>query len=274
MKPLVRLHFGEGESLLLLLAVCLAAAIVSLQGLRSTHAVKTADDAARRRVRLLSAGGDPATAGRGQSVVADLFDPSAMSLPSPHGFSRRLWQHGAPVKYQSADWGAVPAFLERVAASAMRPLLEQPPLVDTVQSMVEKGTAGIGDTAVEPVAVVPSENRTLFLVSGALAPNGRSGLAGRAVVRTPSLPVVTNETALKPTRVRIGVAPDGTVRFASVERSCGKETVDAQAVELAQQIRFEPATDSKASSLDWGVVKILWATELPPVTNGDGEKRS
>jgi TonB family protein len=114
------------------------------------------------------------------------------------------------------------------------------------------------------VAVAPSENRTLFLVSGALAPLG-AGLAGRAVVRTPSLLVVTNETALKPTRVRIGVAPDGTVRFASVERSCGKETVDAQAVELAQQIRFEPATDPKSSSLDWGVVKILWATELPPV---------
>ena len=250
-------HFGEGESLLLLLAVCLAAAIVSLQGLRSTHAAKMADDAVRRRVHLLPASGDPATAGRGQSVMAELFDPSVMSLPSPRGFSRPLWQHGAPVKYRPADWGAAPAFLERVAVSAMRPLLEQPPLADTVQSMVEKGTAGIGDAAVEPVAVAPSQNRTQFLVSGALS--------GRAVVHTPVLPVVTNETALKPTRVRIGVAPDGTVRFASLERSCGKETVDAQAVELAQQIRFEPATDPKAPSLDWGVVKILWATELPPV---------
>jgi TonB family protein len=78
---------------------------------------------------------------------------------------------------------------------------------------------------------------------------------------------------LKPTRVRIGVAPDGTVRFASVERSCGKETVDAQAVELAQQIRFEPVTDAKSSSLDWGVVKMLWATELPPVATGNGAKQ-
>jgi TonB family protein len=204
--------------------------------------------------------------------MAELFDPSVMSLPSPHGFSRPLWQHGAPVKYRPADWGTAPAFLERAAVSAMRPLLEQPPLVDTVQSMLEKGTAGIGDAAVEPVAVAPSENRTLFLVSDALAPI-RSELAGRAVVRMPSLPVVTNETALKPTRVRIGVAPDGTVRFASVERSCGKETVDAQAVELAQRIRFGPAADPKASSLDWGVVKILWATELPPVASGNGEKR-
>ena len=249
-------HFGEGESLLLLLAVCLAAAIVSLQGLRTTHAAKTADDAARRRVRWLPAGGDSATAGRGQYVVADLFDPSVMSLPSPHGFSRPLWQHGAPVKYRPADWGAAPSFLERVAVSAMPSLLKQPPLIDTVQSMADKGATWIEDAAVEPVTVAPSENRTLFLVSG---------LAGRAPVRMPSLPVVTNETALKPTRVRIGVAPDGTVRFVSVERSCGKETVDTQAVELAQQIRFEPAMDPKASSVDWGLVKIFWATELPSV---------
>jgi|GEM_PF-903650 len=263
MKPLGRLDFGEGEGLLLLLAVCLAAAMLSLHGLRSTRAAKTMDDEARRRVRWLSAGGDTATAGRVQSMVADLFDPSVMSLPNPHGFSQPLWQHGAPVKYRSADLVVAPAFLERAAAGAMRPLLEQPPLVDTVQTMVEKGTAGIAD-AVEPVAVAPIQNQTLLLVSGELTPI-RSGLAGRVMARTPSLPVVTNDTALKPTRVRIGVAQDGLVRFASVERSCGKETVDAQAVELAQQVRFEPATDTKTSSLDWGVVKILWATELPSV---------
>ena len=273
MKPLGKFRFGEGEKLLLLLAACLVAAIVSLQGLRVTHAVKTADDTTRQHVRWLPAGGSSATAGRGLSAAADLFDPSVMSLPNPHGFSRRLWQHGAPVKYRPADWGAVPAFLERVAVSAMPSLLEQSPLMDMVQSMVETRTAGIEDAAVEPVEGAPSENRTLFLVSGATASTRVSGLAGRALVRTPSLPVVNNETALKPTRVRIGVAPDGTVRFASVEQSCGKETVDAQAVELARQIRFEPATDPKASSLDWGVVKILWATELPPVTNGGGEKR-
>jgi TonB family protein len=212
----------------------------------------------------LPSGGDFAAAGRGQYVVADLFDPSVMSLPSPHGFSRPLWQHGAPVKYRPADWGAAPSFLERVTASEMPSLLKQPPLMDAIQSMVDKGATWIEDAAVEPVTVAPSENRTLFLVSE---------LAERAAVRMPSLPVVTNETALKPTRVRIGVAPDGTVRFASVERSCGKETVDAQAVELAQQIRFEPVTDAKSSSLDWGVVKMLWATELPPVATGNGAKQ-
>jgi TonB family protein len=266
MKPLGRFHFGESERLLLLLlTVCVAAALVSFQGPRVTHPVKTADDAARRRVRWLSAGGDPATAGRGQSLVAELFDPSVMSLPSPHGFSQRLWQHGAPVKYRPADLGAAPAFLDREAVSATSSLLEQPPLMeDIAQSMAEKGTAEIGDNAVEPVEVAHSENRTLFLVLGA---------GGRAVVRMPSLPVVNNETALKPTRVRIGVATDGTVQFASVERSCGKEKIDAQAVELAQQIRFEPARDPKADSLVWGVVKMLWATEPPPVASGNVEKQ-
>ena len=258
MKPLRMFSPGGKEGVLLFLAVCLVVAIVSLQGLRTTHAVKPADDAVQRRVRWLPPGGT-----RGQSMVAELFDPSVMSLPSPHGFSRPLWQHRAPVKYRPADWGAAPAFLERAAVSVPTSLLEQPLLIDAVQSMTEKDTAGIGDVSVEPVEVAPSENRTLFLVSGALA--------GRAVVRTPSLPVVNNETALRPTRVRIGVAPDGVVQFASVERMCGKEAVDAQAVALVQQFRFEP--DTEASSLTWGVVKMLWATELPPVANNNGERQ-
>jgi TonB family protein len=265
MKQLWRFHFGEWERLFLLLAVCLAV-VVGLQGLRTTHPAKTAGDEAQRHVRWLTAGGNLATAGRGQPAAAELFDPSVMSLPSPHGFSQRLWQHVAPVKSRPADWGATPAFLEREAVNVPTSLLEQPPLIDTVDSMVEKSSSvGIDDAAVAPVEVAPSENRTLFLVSGALA--------GRALVRIPSLPVVNNEMALKPTRVRIGVAPDGTVQFASVERSCGKDMVDAQAVELAQQIRFEPATDLKAPSLAWGVVKMLWATEPPPIANGNGEKR-
>ena len=85
-------------------------------------------------------------------------------------------------------------------------------------------------------------------------------------MRAPELPVLTSPVPVRAVQVRVGVGADGLVRYALLDRSCGNETVDAQAVLLARQFRFE-ATQSGDSALAWGIMRFLWATQGSTPTN-------
>jgi hypothetical protein len=45
--------------------------------------------------------------------------------------------------------------------------------------------------------------------------------------------------------------------------------VDAQALDIARQFRFEAEHVNTTAPLTWGVLRFLWATQPPSATNSD-----
>ena len=194
-------------------------------------------------------------------VIAEVNDPSLMSLPSPHGFSSEVWERKSEATQRDLGWNEEPAYLEPTAPDALRSLLEPALLSAAVLSAAEKNTAQPEESDAEMIQPPVTVNESVFHVLGALA--------NRGVMRTPELPVLNSPAPLRPSQVRIGVGTEGLVRYALLDRSCGTESVDAQAVVLAQQIRFEAEQGSEPSALAWGIVRFLWATQAATATNGE-----
>ncbi len=193
-----------------------------------------------------------------QFKVAEIMDSSLMALPSGPGFSGKLWGRGLPAARQVRDWEAEPAFLEPAKPGAFPTLLIPTPLDKTVLASAEPGTEAIVESPLDPRPATQRLTQSVFRLEGALA--------DRAVTKSPTLAQIPSATPLRPTTVRVAAGADGAVRYVSVERSCGSEAVDAQAVGWARQIRFEPGADISRDGLTWGLVRFLWATELPGKT--------
>jgi len=148
---------------------------------------------------------------------------------------------------------------------ALRSLLEPTPVDAAVLSAAEKTPALSEESndieAIEPpVAINQSVLRVL------------SALEDRGITYTPPLPVINSSGPIRPTQVRIGVSADGLVLYALLDRTdrtSGDEAVDAQALALAHQIRFEAEHDSGSNPLAWGVVRFLWATQSITSTNSE-----
>lgn len=199
-----------------------------------------------------------------QYVIADLLDPSLMSLPNSHGFSLALWQRQAPAENPEMAVDTGPSFLGLSHSTNVFSLLTQPALTDAVQSSVEKAAAVAEEPAEPEEAVLPKElDHSVVDFTGPLEE--------RAVVSAPEPPVITSDAPLRPTRVRIAVVADGTVRYAVLDSSCGADAVDAQALDLARRIRFEPEAGFDPMALTWGTVRFLWAT-VPPAAQTNETK--
>ena len=192
-------------------------------------------------------------------VVADVLDPSLMSLPSAHGFSRDVWRRKLEAVQRDLGWNEEPAYLDAKPPDAPLSLLEPVPLAAAVLSAAEKNPAQSEESDSEMAASPVTVNESVFRVPGTLEDRG--------VIHAPELPVLSSPTPLRPAQVRVGVGADGLVRYALLDRSCGNETVDAQALLLARQVRFEAAENSASTTLAWGIVRFLWATQAPATTN-------
>ena len=57
-------------------------------------------------------------------VIADVLDPSLMSLPSPHGFSREVWERKGEAAQRSLGWDEQPAYLSVTLPGTCAVLLE------------------------------------------------------------------------------------------------------------------------------------------------------
>ena len=194
-------------------------------------------------------------------LIADLLDPSLMSLPSVRGFSRRVWERKLDPTQRSLGWNEQPAYLDAQPPDALRSLLEPESLSVAVLSAAEKQPAQSEEPYTEADQPAMTFNRSLFRVLGPLE--------DREVIRAPGLPVLSSATPVRAMQVRVGVSADGLVRYALLDRSCGNETVDAQALLLARQIRFEEDPTSRPTALTWGIVRFLWATQATPATRGE-----
>lgn len=246
-----------------MLLVMLALALIAVTGAYWTSVVpqiaQTTTTAEPPRIQWLPEQNAKSTpAAKLRSDLADLLDPSLMSLPNERGFSKPMWQRGVAANQRAIDWHNEPAFLDAKPTGEIPTLLQQRPLVEYVQSTAHRAPAiseeNVDDQTGETLPVV---NESVF--------RALTGLDARPVVRAPRLPRLVSDTPVRPTRVRVGVASDGTVRFATVERASGDDAVDAKAVELARQIRFEPQGGS--DTIAWGVLRFLWAMGPPPATS-------
>jgi len=201
-------------------------------------------------------------------VIADLLDPSLMSLPSAHGFSRQLWQRQAPATRRDFEPRTELALLNAETAFVFQALLEQPSLADVVQSSAEKASAESEEAAeTESSSPTTAMNHTVLKVV--------ASIGDRPILQMPELPAITSDTPVRPTRVRVAVAADGTVRYAVLDHSSGSGDAavqaDAQALELAHKIRFAPENAADARTLTWGVVRFIWATASPTAATNEAK---
>ncbi len=248
-----RFHVTERQVLLLLLATSFVGfgGVFLLGGFRP-HGTRI-EQVNQAKVRWMPPRGMTAAAPSAY-VFADYFDPSLLSLPSEHGFSQSMWHRSATAPPRTFDATPELALLDPPAATDMVPLLVQSALSDAVRSSVEKLPAAVEDTGTnEMFDVATAATQSTLRVEDALE--------DRNLLQQPELPVAAGETGLKPTRVRVAVATDGRVQYAVLDRSCGNETIDAQAVEIARQLRFEPVTSSDPLALVWGAVRFFWTTK-------------
>ena len=209
---------------------------------------------------------DPLLAPGPAYVVAEMFDPSLMSLPSAHGFSRHMWARKIEASQRDLGWNQQPAFLG-VEVPGVPPPLLQPVMVDAAVLTAAEKTPAVSEEPNddEPLGVPISINQSVYRVLGALE--------NRSVAFAPPLPTINSSVPLTPTQIRVGVDADGVVLYAlldpSRDRSSGDDGVDAQAMDIARQFRFEAEHASSTPPLTWGVLRFLWATESPSVTNTD-----
>ena len=65
------------------------------------------------------------------------------------------------------------------------------------------------------------------------------------------------------------VGEDGRVRYAALEQGSGETDIDARAVALAREFRFEPRAAATANpEIEWGLVRFYWAFVSPSAANG------
>jgi hypothetical protein len=253
---LTRLRMSERQIMALIMIACFVAFAGAFFYVGMRRKTQTPDFPQQPVVRWM-----PQSTASSESkieyVLADLLDPSLMTLPSMHGFSQPLWQREAPATRPVLEADTQPMFLGLHTETNFSSLLDQASLVDVLKTSVEKSPA----VSEEPAGIEEDElpKQLDHSALDALGP-----LEGRLIISGPDLQIITSDTPLPPTRVRIAVAADGTVRYAVLDRSCGTDSVDARALSLAGRIRFEPDKGSDPMALTWGVVRFLWATAPPP----------
>jgi hypothetical protein len=261
-----KLSFAQGQLMLWILAGSLVAFAVMFVFFRVSGTALTAVPRQAPHIAWMpTANQNPFSPSDPRYVIADIFDPSLMTLPSAHGFSRGMWRQKIVPTQRNLGWNEQPAFLAAKPMDALRSLLEPTPVDAAVLSAAEK-TPAFSEESNDNEAIEPpvSINQSVLRVV--------SPLEDRGITYTPPLPIITSSGTVRPTQVRVGVGSDGLVLYALLDRTdrtSGDETVDAQALALARQIRFEAEHDSRSASVAWGVLRFLWAAQGATSTNGE-----
>ena len=259
MKRVVGLSFAQGQLMLWILVGSVLAVGAMLVFFRVTGVGRAPVPRQVPHIEWMpAASSSQLHANDERYIVADMNDPSLMSLPSAHGFSRAVWRRKIEAAQRNLGWNEQPAYLDVTFPGTPPSLLEPVPLDAAVLSAAEKNPAQSEESDEQAPQAPAMVNASVFRVLGPLEDRG--------VMHAPELPVLSSSVPVRPAQVRVGVGPDGLVRYALLDRSCGNETVDAQAVLLARQFRFE-ATQSGDPILTWGIVRFLWATQGTTPTN-------
>lgn len=249
---LSRFRLSERQVLHFIMVVCFVGFISAVVIVFLRKSIPRTETDKRPIVRWIS----PRSIEEGHEIrflIASLDDPSLMSLPDIHAFSKALWQrHTSPDNSPISPDDTI-AYLDTTPPRELPPLLRSTPLPETVRNIAEKPLAVVIDMA--PTDTLTALNHSTIQLTG--------DLEQYQILRSPSLPAIASETPLRPTLVRLAVTAGGTVRYAMLYRSCGNETADAQALETARQLCFVLPSDTAPQTLLWGVAKFLWVVKTP-----------
>jgi hypothetical protein len=259
MKRAIGLSFAQGQLMLWILIGSLLAVVSMLVFFRVTGVRRVSVTRETTHIEWMpAASASQLHTNDERYIIADLNDPSLMSLPSAHGFSRAVWRRKIEAAQRSLGWNEQPSYLDVTFPGTPASLLEPVPLDAAVLSAAEKNPAQSEESDEQAPEAPVMVNVSVFRVLGPIEDRG--------VMHAPELPVLSSSVPVRPTQVRVGVDPDGLVRYALIDRSYGNEIVDAQSVLLARQFRFE-ATQSSDPILTWGIVRFLWAAQGTTPTN-------
>jgi len=186
-------------------------------------------------------------------LVAELDDPSLMSLPSTRAFSAALWRQQAGIEAQPIQPSNSIAYLDAAPPREPALLLASSPLRDAVRAAAQKPEASFPEPV--PDGIAPSAGHSTIQFD--------QRLESFRLLNAPALPVIDSETALRPAVVRVAIGPDGTVAHAVLDRSCGNDNADTLALDAARRLRFALSVETDRRTLLWGTARILWATKLP-----------
>jgi TonB family protein len=263
MSRVPKLSFAQGQLMLWILAGSLVAFGAMFLFFRVSGVSLTTAQREVPRINFMpTKRQDPLLVPGAAYMIADVFDPSLMSLPSAHGFSKRVWARKIDASQRDLGWNQPPAFLGVTPPIVTASLLQPVPVDVAVLAATETAPAFSEEPNDQESPEPPlSINQTAFHVL--------SAVEDRSVVYAPPLPTIQGVAPLVPTQVRVGVNADGLVLYALLDRSSGNDSADAQALELARKFRFEAEHDSGPSSLTWGVLRFLWATQSVSATNTD-----
>ncbi len=181
----------------------------------------------------------------GEGGMAELFEPSAIVLPSadPVRLAGRV-----TLPWQDMAWP------ERELARA--PQYRPQQIGQDAPLAVKATTSGSLYHARSQALKSPSASKEVAKTWWELT----GDLRKRKPTKPIQLPPMKSANALEPTAARIGVDEDGAVRYVFLEGSTGDPAVDREASILMRTWRFEP---SPGHWVDWGRVRILWAVESP-----------
>jgi TonB family protein len=182
-------------------------------------------------------------------ATAEMFDPSLLSLPHRHGFSRALWQHAVAAEHRDLPPTLDLAYGTPPTNLSLPVLLTRTALPDLLRQTVSALPAATETLALEPIV---AGTQSVVRAEGPLA--------DWPFLQPPDLPVHKRDSALRPTVVRVAVNSAGAPLYVTLHRSSGDEAVDAQALELAQAVAFVPRQAPGAAAMTWGWLRFQWHT--------------
>jgi TonB family protein len=182
-----------------------------------------------------------ATGAVGDAYWDRLTDPRLFVLPQPE----------VPLPFRlTSPLGPGPLDLQSVPLPAPAEVGSFPFLNQPLPTLAERVNAALRP-ARQPFAYQenpPPMVRTTMWQWG-------DSLAARAPASVPALPSPVSDTEIDPTRLRVAVAPDGTVSDVLLDESSKNPDLDQQATLAALKLRFQP-TDTPG--LAWGFVTVAW----------------
>ena len=199
-------------------------------------------------------------------VGAPYSDPMLFARPNRRGFSGTAWRGFEAVDHQLIDWG-----------EPGRPLPNEPEtLCNQFRSALPDHLAFVSDIPAKRLAKPMEVALPPLAMRKSSEMEIRGDLAKRPLVRSITVPGLPHGEALRRTRVRIGVNPDGYVVSATLPGRLAKPDsqqaeADQRALGLLRGIRFEPRSGGTlqlpvdVNQLEWGEAVFHWQTVKPPV---------
>src|SRR6266853_4856157 len=107
-----KLSFAQGQLMLWILAGSLVAFGVMFVFFRVSGVALTGGQRDVPHITCMpTAPQNPFSPSDARYVISSVFDPSLMTLPSAHGFSRGMWRRKIEARQRDLGWDGQPAFL-------------------------------------------------------------------------------------------------------------------------------------------------------------------